>query len=155
MSFQLTLPLVMAKLGALPTLSAVELRTQNFYFGFQVVQVFLVTTLTSAASAAVTGIINKPSSALSLLAESLPKASNFYISYFILQGLIISSGALLQIVGLILSRILGKFLDSTPRKMYKRWANLSGLKWGTVFPIYANLCVIGRHSIRICVWRWP
>lgn len=128
-------------------MSRVELRTQNFYFGFQVVQVFLVTTLTSAASSAVTSIIQQPSSALNLLATNLPKASNFYISYFILQGLTISSGALLQIVGLILSRVLGKLLDSTPRKMYKRWATLSGLGWGTVFPIYANLCVIGMRSV--------
>jgi len=142
---------VVAKLGGLPTLSRVELRTQNFYFGFQVVQVFLVTTLTSAASAAVTQIIQQPSSTLTLLASSLPKASNFYISYFILQGLTISSGALLQIVGLILARVLGKFLDTTPRKMYRRWANLSGLKWGTVFPIYANLCVIGTHSFQLSV----
>lgn len=142
---------MVAKLGGLPTLSRVELRTQNFYFGFQVVQVFLVTTLTSAASSAVTKIIQKPPSTLNLLATSLPKASNFYISYFILQGLTISSGALLQIVGLILARVLGKFLDTTPRKMYKRWANLSGLQWGTVFPIYANLCVIGTHSIQSSV----
>ncbi|KAI9876395.1 MAG: hypothetical protein M1830_006298 [Pleopsidium flavum] len=133
---------LMAKLGGLPSLSRVELRTQNFYFGFQVVQVFLVTTITSAASAAVTQIINTPASALNLLATNLPKASNFYISYFILQGLIISSGALLQIVGLILARVLGKFLDSTPRKMYNRWSKLSGLGWGTVFPVYTNLCVI-------------
>lgn len=133
----------MSKLAGLPTLSAVELRTQNFYFCFQVIQVFLVTTLTSAASAAVTQIIQQPSSVLNLLAVNLPKANNFYISYFILQGLTISSGALLQIVGLILFRVLGKFLDSTPRKMYRRWSNLSGLGWGTVFPIYANLCVIG------------
>lgn len=135
----------MARLGGLPSLSTVELRTQNFYFAFLVIHVFLITTFTSAASAVVTSIIQNPSSALDLLAKNLPKASNFYISYFILQGLTISSGALLQIVGLLLSRILGKFLDSTPRKIYKRWANLSGLGWGTVFPIYTNLCVIGMN----------
>ena len=77
-----------------------------------------------------------------LLAENIPKASTFYLSYFVLQGLIISSGALLQIVGLILSRILGKILDKSPRKMYNRWAKLSGLGWGTVFPVYTMLGVI-------------
>lgn len=137
----------MAKLGGLPTLSRIELRTQNFYFWFQVIQVFLVATVASAASSAVTKIIAKPSSATSLLAENLPKASNFYISYFILQGLTFSSGALLQIVSLLLARVLGKFLDSTPRKMYNRWATLSGLGWGTVFPIFTNLTVIGRLMI--------
>ena len=137
---------LMAKLGGLPTRSRVELRTQNFYFVFQVIQVFLVTTLSSGAAATGKQIYRNPSSAPSLLAERLPLASNFYISYFILQGLTISSGALLQIVGLILFRVLGKLLDSTPRKMYQRWANLSKLGWGTLFPVYTNLTVIGMLS---------
>ncbi|KAL8847156.1 MAG: hypothetical protein Q9221_007786 [Calogaya cf. arnoldii] len=131
-----------AKIGGAPSLSAVELRTQNFYFGFQVVQVFLVTTLTSAASASVTGILCKPMDAPNLLATNLPKASNFYIAYFILQGLTISSGALLGIAGLIIFRLLGAFLDTTPRKMYKRWSTLAHLGWGSVFPVYTNLAVI-------------
>lgn len=133
----------MAKLAGKPTLSTVELRVQNSYFLFQVIQVFLVTTLTSGASAAGVQIFKTPSSATTLLAGSLPQASNFYISYFILQGLTISSGAVLQLVGVILFRVLGKFLDSTPRKMYKRFVTLSGLGWGTVFPIYTLLTVIG------------
>lgn len=139
------LPIVlrlMAKIGGVPTTAAVELRTQNFYFGFQLVQVFLVTTIASAASSAVTQIIEKPTSAASLLAENIPRASNFYIAYFLLQGLTFSSGALLQIAGLVISKILGKLLDNTPRKMYNRWSNLAGLGWGTVLPVLTNLCVI-------------
>lgn len=135
---------LMAKLGGCPSKPSVELRTQNSYFLFQVIQVFLVTTASSSASASYQQIAKNPSSVTTLLAQDLPKASNFYISYFILQGLTISSGALLQLAGVILFRILGKFLDSTPRKMYKRWSNLSGLGWGTVFPIYTNLTVIGK-----------
>ncbi|KAI9821658.1 MAG: hypothetical protein M1827_002239 [Pycnora praestabilis] len=139
------LPIILrfvARFSGVPTLSRVELRVQNFFFAFQVVQVFLVTTFTSAASSAVTQIINDPSSVTTLLATSLPKASNFYISYFIVQGLGVASGALAQIVGLILFRILGKILDKSPRKMYKRWSSLSGLGWGTVFPVYTGLTVI-------------
>lgn len=133
---------LMAKLAGAPSLSQIELSTQNSYFAFQVVQVFLVATLSSAASAAVTSIIKDPSSVTSLLANNLPKASNFYISYLILQGLSVSALALLQIVGLILSKILGRILDGTPRKMWKRWNQLSGIGWGTLFPIYTNLFVI-------------
>ena len=112
-------------------------------------QVFLVTTLSSAASSAVSDIIEDPMSAAGMLAENLPKASNFYIAYFILQGLTFSSGALLQIVGLILSKVLGKLLDNTPRKQYKRWSTLAGMKWGTVFPVVTNLCVIGMSYSRL------
>ncbi|PGH05558.1 hypothetical protein GX51_02897 [Blastomyces parvus] len=133
---------LMARLGGCPTTAAAELRTQNFYFAFQVVQVFLVTTLSSAASSVVEKIIQNPQTAATLLAQNIPKASNFYIAYFILQGLTFSAGALLQIAGLIISKILGRLLDNTPRKMYKRWSTLSGLGWGTVLPVLTNLCVI-------------
>ena len=90
----------------------------------------------------VTQIISNPGSATSLLAQNLPKSSNFYIAYLLLQGLAIAGGALVQIVGLILFYVLGKLFDNTPRKMWTRWNILSGLGWGTVFPIYTNLAVI-------------
>ncbi|KAL4887685.1 hypothetical protein BJY04DRAFT_176401 [Aspergillus karnatakaensis] len=133
---------LMAKIGGAPSLAEVELTTQNFYFLFQVVQVFLVVTLASSASSVVTKIINEPTSAASLLANKIPTASNFYISYIVLQGLSFSSGALLQITGLILGKILGRILDNTPRKMYNRWSNLAGLGWGTVYPVFTLLVVI-------------
>jgi calcium permeable stress-gated cation channel len=126
---------LLGKFAGLPTLSLIELRTHESYFWFQLIQVFLVTTLTSAASAAVPQIIQNPGSVTSLLAENLPLASNFYIAYFILQGLLFSSGQLLNIVGLILFNALSKILDKTPRKMYNRWSSLSTVGWGNVFPV--------------------
>jgi len=60
----------------------------------------------------------------------------------LLQGLSIAGGEILQIVGLILFYVLGKLFDNTPRKLWTRWNILSGLGWGTVFPIYTNLAVI-------------
>jgi len=139
------LPIVLrlaAKIGGAPTLGAVELTVQNSYFAFQIVQVFLVATLSSAASSAVGQIIHDPTSVTTLLAQRLPLASNFYISYFILQGLGVFAGVLAGLVGLVLLWVFSKFFDGTPRKMYKRWINLSGIGWGTVFPIYTNLFVI-------------
>ena len=140
----------MAKTAGKPSVSTVELRVQNSYFLFQVIQVFLVTTITSGASAAGVAIFNDPGSAPTLLASSLPNASNFYISYFVLQGLTFSSAALAQVIGVIIFKILGKFLDSTPRKMYKRFVSLSGLTFGTVFPVFTLLTVIGKYKNRFC-----
>lgn len=138
------LRLVAKKSGA-PSLAAIELRTQNFYFCFQVIQVFLVTTVTSAASAVGSQIASQPSKATSLLAANLPHAANFFLSYIIVQGLTLSSFAIAQVVGVIIFRILGKLLDNTPRKMYNRFSTLGSLGWGTVFPIYTNLLVISKY----------
>lgn len=138
----------LGKFSGKATLSLVELRCHESYFWFQIIQVFLVTTMTSAASSAVPQVLNGGITQIpTLLAQSLPASSNFYISYFILQGLTFASGALLQIAGLVLFHLLGKLLDSTPRKMYARWSTLSSLGWGTVFPIVELLvCVSIAYS---------
>lgn len=127
-----------------PTQGAVEMKVQGWYFPFQVIQVFLVTTFASGASSVVTEIINDPSTAASLLASNLPKASNFYISYFILFGLMTAAMQLLNVVPLLFALFLGKILDKTPRKMYNRYVNLAGLGWGSLYPKFTNLGVIGE-----------
>ena len=142
---------LMAKTGGAMSAPEVELKTQNFYFAFQIIQVFLVGTLSSAATTVGPKIAQNPGSAANLLAQNIPSASNLYISYFILQGLSIPSGAVLQMVGLILFRVLGKLLDKTPRKMYRRWVTLSGLGWGTLFPVYSLLSAIRKSLCTTCV----
>lgn len=137
----------MAKLSGEVTLPAVELRCQHWYMAFQVVQVFLVTTIASGASTVVTQIIKEPSSATNLLAENLPKASNFYISYIVVQGLGIAAGNLLNIGALVMINIVGKFLDSSPRKLFKRYITLAGLGWGTLYPQFGNLGIIGKRTL--------
>lgn len=139
-------PVVMrlcAKLAGEPSLARVELFTQNAYFVFQVVQVFLVASVASSASALVKSIAANPSSATTLLAERIPLASHLYFSYFILQGLTVSSGVISQVVGFVIFKILYKFLAGTPRKMYTKWANLSAISWGSVLPVFTNIAVIG------------
>jgi calcium permeable stress-gated cation channel len=136
---------VCAKLAGEPTLSRVELFTQNAYFAFQVIQIFLVTTLSSAATAVAKKIIDRPMDAPSILASKLPTASNIYISYFIVQGLTIATGVLTQVVGFFVFRILYKFLAGTPRAMYQKWASLSAISWGSTLPVYTNIVVIGKH----------
>ena len=135
----------MAKLSGEVTIPAVELKTQTWYMAFQVIQVFLITTFASGASSVAAQIIQDPSTATTLLAENLPKASNFYISYFILQGLGIASGDLLNIGALAMFTVVGKFLDKSPRKMFKRYITLAGLGWGSLYPKFGNLAIIGKY----------
>merc|ERR1711964_911715 len=86
-------------------------------------------------------IVSNPPSAVTLLAKNLPKASNFYISYFILQGLMIAALEVLNLVPFLMINILGK-MDKTPRKQFNRWNSLVGLGWGSVYPKFTNLGVI-------------
>jgi len=132
----------MAKLSGEVTRPAVELKTQSWYMAFQVIQVFLVTTFSSGAASVVTDIINDPSSALTLLSQSLPKASNFFISYIIVLGLGIAAADLLNIGALAMFTIVGKFLDKSPRKIFNRYITLAGLGWGSLYPKFGNMGII-------------
>jgi hypothetical protein len=135
---------LMAKLAGYVTWSQIELKTQNWYFAFQVVQVFLVATMSSAITSAINQIIDNPGSVLTLLSTSLPKASNFYISYFILLGLSSAAGTLLNIGGFVVVVLLGRILPGkTPRKIFDKLTKLSAPSWGSEYPKWVNLAVIG------------
>jgi hypothetical protein len=134
---------LMAKLAGYVTWSQVELKTQSWYFVFQVVQVFLVATLSSAITSVINQILNEPGTVLSLLAENLPKASNFYISYFVLLGLSSAAGTLLNIGGFVVVVLLGRILPGkTPRKIFDQLTKMSAPAWGSEFPKWCNLGVI-------------
>ena len=133
-----------ARFSGSPTYSDIEHTIQNYYFGFQVVQVFLATTLTSAVSSTIVAIINDPGSVISLLSTSIPRASCFYLSYFVLQGLGVSTWILANTTGLFTTPLFAKALDSTPRKIWQTWNQLGDVGWGTLYPVYTNLFVIGR-----------
>ncbi|KAL5402029.1 hypothetical protein PMIN06_002429 [Paraphaeosphaeria minitans] len=134
---------LIAKLAGWVTLSQVELQTQSWYFAFQVVQVFLITTCASAATAVIQTVRDDPGQVLTLLSANLPKASNFYISYFILFGLSSAAGSLLNIGGFVGIVLLGRILPGkTPRKVWQKLVKLSAPMWGSEFPKWTNLGVI-------------
>lgn len=132
----------MARLSGHTTTQNVEYYTQQAYFAFQVVQVFLVTTISSSVTSVITQIMDEPESAMTLLSTNLPKASNFFVSYVLFQGFAIASGSLAQVFNLILYSIKDKYLDKTPRKKYERMKSIGHYSWGTLFPVYTNLTVI-------------
>jgi hypothetical protein len=108
-----------------------------------VIQVFLVTTLTSAVSASLTQILEKPTSALTLLSANLPKASNFYISYILVQCLGFGASQLVPVFSLFYLAFVQKFSKDN-RKSYERWHRMRKIHWGTKFPIFTNLGVISK-----------
>jgi len=86
--------------------SHIDLKIQDYYFYFLFVQVTLVVSL----SAGLTTITNKMASGAPLaatLARNLPKASNYFLFYLLLQGLSVSASSLLRT-----DRLLSKFILS-------------------------------------------
>lgn len=135
---------VLAKKAGCPSLSAAELYTQKAYFVFQLIQVFLIQSLTNTASGLIVEIADDPTGIFEKLSSTIPQTSNFYISYFIVQGLTIAMSVLTQVVGCVIFQILYKYLAGTPRAMYNKWTTLSSLSWGSLMPVYTNIAVISK-----------
>ncbi len=123
--------------------TAVELSVQNYYFFFLFVQVFLVVSISSGITTVIQQITKSPQSVPSILAQNLPKASNYFFSYLLLQALSTSAGALMQIWGLIQWFIMAPLFDNTARQKWRRQTSLPLISWGTFFPVFTNLAVIG------------
>ncbi|KAG8679097.1 hypothetical protein FRC08_017225, partial [Ceratobasidium sp. 394] len=102
------LPIVLrllARFEGIPRRTGLELSLMTRYFIFQVVHGFLIVTVSSGIIAALPGLLNDPGSIATILAQKLPEASTFFLTYAILQGLAGSAGGLLQAVPLILYHV--------------------------------------------------
>ncbi|RYP44288.1 hypothetical protein DL768_009238 [Monosporascus sp. mg162] len=128
-----------------PTTTVNELKVQKWYYVFQVTQVFLVTAVFSGAATVASELLERardPGSIPELLARQLPKASNFYLTYFIVQGTTSAADNLLNYSDLIEYLLLDFFFDKTPRQKFSRYTGLKGMAWGKVFPKFANFAII-------------
>lgn len=96
-----------------------------------------------------TSIIQDPKSAPSLLAENLPKASNFYLTYFILQGTAGAADAVLNYSDLFEYLFYLKFWDKTPRDKLNTHTDMKNAPWGKLYPKFTNLLVIGKLLILV------
>ena len=140
------LPVVLclaAKQQGAPTGMSVQLIVQDMYFAFSFVQLFLVVTIASSILRVISQISYNPASTVRILAENIPKASNYFFSYMILQALSVSAGSLAQISTLALWFLWRPIADSTARQKFQRHLNLPTVSWGSFFPVYTNLACIG------------
>lgn len=70
----------------LVSFSEIQMRTFSRYFLFQVVNVFLVTTIAGSIFNAVAAIIDHPEAMFQMLGNSLPHMSSFFITFIIIKA---------------------------------------------------------------------
>lgn len=90
---------------------------------------FLITTFSSGGAAVAAQIAQDPSSAADLLAQSLPKASNFYLTYFLLQGLGSAASNVLNYSDLFSYLFNEYYMDKTPREKFTTHSQMKGTPW--------------------------
>ena len=84
--------------------------------------------------AAIPDIVQDPASTVTILAQNLPLASNFFLTYFVTTGLSGAAGAFLSLATLILHYIFVVLLSSSPRKVFGLKFQMRHFDFGTVFP---------------------
>lgn len=90
-------------------------------------------------------ILKNPLSLRDLLSQNLPKASNFYISYFILQGLAMSATRIAHL-GSLWRYQFTPYASGNPRTIARRYHRLRVIHWGAVYPVFTNMGVIGMDT---------
>lgn len=88
-------------------------------------------------------------SAESLLSQNLPKASNFYISYFILQGFAMSATRIVHLASIFRHQIVPQS-GGNPRLISAKYHRLRKIHWGAVYPVFTNMAVIGESQTVTC-----
>ncbi|KAH7027615.1 uncharacterized protein B0I36DRAFT_364795 [Microdochium trichocladiopsis] len=131
-----------AKKSGEPTTVSAELQVQTWYYLFQVTQVFLVTALSSSAMTFVPELLQHPADVPKLLADNLPSSSNFYVTYFVLQGLAFAAKNILNYSDLFQYLFYERFINKTPRAKYDQYTSLKGISWGKVYPKFTNFAII-------------
>ncbi|KAI0112565.1 hypothetical protein GGR51DRAFT_507492 [Nemania sp. FL0031] len=128
-----------------PTTTVNELKVQKWAYVFQVTQVFLVTAVFSGAATVASQLaqhLQDPTAIPALLARQLPKSSNYYLTYFIVQGTTSAADNLLNYSNL-LGHLFSEYLvDETPRQKFSRFTSMKGIAWGKVFPKFTNFAII-------------
>lgn len=138
------LPIILERLileQGVHTDTTAELLLQDYFFGFLFLQLFLVISVSSSVAAILDSLNQDFESLAGLIAQNLPKAGNYFFSYIILQGLLVSAAALLRLPRL-LGYLSAPLWDHTARDKWER-SREPQIRWGTFFPVYTNLAAIG------------
>ncbi|KAF9259050.1 DUF221-domain-containing protein [Marasmius fiardii PR-910] len=125
---------LLAQFEGIPKRSGVELSLMTRFFIFQVIHSFLIVTLASGIISGLGDFLQNPSGIPNRLADKLPQASTFFLTYVILQGLSGTAGGFLQIIPLVIYYVKLFILGSTPRSVHSLKYGMGKVAWGTLFP---------------------
>ena len=126
----------------------VEIDTQHWFFAFLFVHIVLVVTISSCISFIIENILDNPTNFPTLLAQELPKSSNFFCSFVIMRGLSYAGGNFLRFKQLLLELYRILFTLSPPHKKLKTLRTSLLFKWGSIYPIFSILsCITLIYSV--------
>jgi hypothetical protein len=138
---------LLANMQGLHSRQRVENYVQIYYFSFLFVQVFLTVSLSAGITTIIGQLPDTVEAIPTLLAQNLPKASNYFFSYIMVHAFTTFAFTLMQVTGLISMFVLSPLFDKSPRQKWMRRQSLGLQKWGTFVPVFTNMACIGIFSV--------
>lgn len=132
---------VLSKFKGFPTNTLVEMDVQNYLFLFMFFQLFLIVTISTGLPALILTMLVNTSEGAITLANSLPKATTFFISYVLASSLTTAGNSLLQSQQLYWA-IYYRLFSRTPREKFRMRYMTSTIYWGSVYPLLSNVTSI-------------
>ncbi|GJJ69916.1 calcium permeable stress-gated cation channel [Entomortierella parvispora] len=126
--------------------SGITRSVMSKYFFFLVVNVLLVSTISGGfiqTFSDVKGQGFSPIEILTIIANKMPGASTFFLTYALLQGTTGPMMELLQIAPLVLNFLFTKLLAKSPRQIWNVQGRLSSVNYGVLFPPQTIMFAIG------------
>ncbi|KAF9281986.1 hypothetical protein BGZ68_006289 [Mortierella alpina] len=126
--------------------SAIQRSLMSKYFFFLVVNVLLISTLSNGFMKTYAKLEEEgfsPIKIINMLAQELPGASTFFITYALLQSLTGPVLELLQIAPLVLNYLFTTLLAKSPRQIWNVQGRLNSVNYGLLFPPQALMFSIG------------
>ncbi|KAH8691833.1 hypothetical protein BGW36DRAFT_303366 [Talaromyces proteolyticus] len=121
----------LVKRQGLLTYTHMELSLDGYYFVFLYIQVFLVVTISSSLVTVFQEVLKSPESVPYILATNIPKSSNYFYSYFLLQC-IIQCAVSLRLLPHI-------FLCAKPWVRWRIGMEKTPVRWGLIYPVFSKV----------------
>ncbi|CZT53510.1 uncharacterized protein RSE6_15125 [Rhynchosporium secalis] len=121
----------------------VENHVQIYYYTFLFVQIFLTVSLSAGITTLVGDLRDNITSTPVILAQNLPKASNYFFSYILIHTFTTVVSTLVDVNRLLSVFVLSPIFDKTAREKWARSQNVGLQNWGTFVPVLTNVACIG------------
>ncbi|KAJ7647051.1 DUF221 family protein [Roridomyces roridus] len=132
----------------IPRYSLISTSVYRRFFLFLLIHGFLIVTLSSGVTQVIHDIVDKPTSAIEQLANKLPDASIFFLTYMVTQGLAGAGAALAQLFPILLHFIQKWLLGRTPRQAYNVTFLMPSVDFGVELPRFSLLaCIAFAYSV--------
>ncbi|KAL6240399.1 hypothetical protein RBB50_012681 [Rhinocladiella similis] len=128
-----------------PTAEDYYLTFQSFYFHFLFIQLFIVTSVSSGLIPSLVVVVERGITEVPrLLAQNLPLASNYFLSFVVLQAMSLVISTIFRSSAWLRLCFDPKGKLRTPRELVDRiYETHDQVDWERVYPLYSTLANIG------------